>query len=161
MDREIDKQRLEEWQEMGKKGTPSRLMENSELPQIYLKTEEEMAANSKVSDEVDGKRQQKRIHEFLDEGMSEAQWLKLVDEASLFFSFLVSLFLWLHFFFFFLFSFLRSACRAKMCRNTCARNATGRRRGCKNLNRAFHKRKVLRRRRRSPNHKRKNPLARR
>ena len=80
MDYDMEKKRIEEWRELGRKGIPSRLMETSELPQIYLKTDEDFAARKKVPEDM-GKRQQKRIHDHLDEDLSEAQWLKLVDEG--------------------------------------------------------------------------------
>ena len=79
MDGVIEQKRLEEWRQLGRKGRPSRLMEASELPQMYLKTDEEIAA-SQIPEEI-GKRQQKQVIEYNYADLPERTLLKLIEQG--------------------------------------------------------------------------------
>jgi len=129
MDAQIQKKREEEWKSGGLKGKFTRLIEDSELPDVYFQEEEEgdvdpSSSGLLVEDDIGrGRRQPKvfaipshpfllyssseisplfffffffyfsfflfsfffflsqKVQEFLDDQLSEAQWLKLVDEV--------------------------------------------------------------------------------
>jgi len=80
IDAETEKKRIDEWRSMGEKGVPTRLIDVSELPDIFIRNNEEIAPQ--IEEEVGrGKRQSKKVVEFLDDQLSEDQWLRIIDEG--------------------------------------------------------------------------------
>ena len=76
MDAEREKQLLDEWRKMGKKGQPQRLIQEDELP-------EWMVAEQIFPDDVDaatygrGRRERKEV--FYDDDLTENQWSKVYN----------------------------------------------------------------------------------
>ncbi|CAJ0763275.1 17443_t:CDS:2, partial [Entrophospora sp. SA101] len=81
MDIERNQKEEEEWRKKGGKGTkPERLIQESELPPIYLKDYESIMRDEEETTTLLGRGKRARIDVRYDDGLTEKQWMNSLED---------------------------------------------------------------------------------